>query len=213
MKVDRIIFIELYDLTLHSSSEFTTIDFFLATSALDTASEKVVQDALERIRNERKLTTVTVAHRLSTIVHSDKIVVIADGEIQECGTHTELLAVDGIYATLCEGQGLTMEAVQKSNDRSAQVETNPSRSVAKSITGIKTDIEKGIEKNGHTEEEVVAYNYKEINSRLRQFTKADFWYTLTGYGGGLIVGALPAGEAILFGSITGNFFVIDDGAY
>ena len=47
-----------------------------ATSALDTASERVVQDALDRIRAERKLTTVTVAHRLSTILNSDKIVVI-----------------------------------------------------------------------------------------------------------------------------------------
>ena len=48
-----------------------------------------------------------MAHRLSTIIHSDKIVVIADGVIQETGTHTQLIKKGGIYSTLCEGQGLT----------------------------------------------------------------------------------------------------------
>ena len=50
----------------------------------------MVQDALDKIRKERKLTTVTVAHRLSTIVHPDKIVVIADGSIEEAGIHRVL---------------------------------------------------------------------------------------------------------------------------
>ena len=79
----------------------------------------MVQDALDRIRVTRKLTTVTVAHRLSTIVHSDQIAVIADGSIQELGTHKELIEEGGIYATLCEGQGLTADAAtdtKKSSD-------------------------------------------------------------------------------------------------
>ena len=55
----------------------------------------MVQDALDKIRLERKLTTITVAHRLTTIINSDKIVVIADGSIQEAGTHRELVEENG----------------------------------------------------------------------------------------------------------------------
>ena len=182
-----------------------------ATSALDTSSEKVVQDALEKIRSERKLTTVTVAHRLSTIVHSDKIVVIADGDIQECGTHTELLAEDGIYATLCEGQGLTADAANKSDEQTNGVDTSSTNKVSVSkINGTAQDVEAGATANKEEDVEE-SYNYKEINSRLREFSKADIWYTLLGYIGGILVGVLPACEAVLFGSITGNFFLIEDG--
>lgn len=55
----------------------------------------MVQDALENIRQSQKLTTITVAHRLTTIINSDKIVVIADGTIQESGTHRELVDEGG----------------------------------------------------------------------------------------------------------------------
>jgi len=55
----------------------------------------MVQDALDKIRQERNLTTITVAHRLTTIINSDKIVVIADGSIQEAGTHRELVEENG----------------------------------------------------------------------------------------------------------------------
>ena len=55
----------------------------------------MVQDALDKIRHERNLTTITVAHRLTTIINSDKIVVIADGSIQEAGTHRELVEENG----------------------------------------------------------------------------------------------------------------------
>ena len=88
--------------------------------ALDTTSKKTVKDAFEQILGERKLTTVTVAHRLSTIVHSDKIVVIANGEIQECGTHNKLLSLYRIYTKLCKGQDLTVIDVTKSEEQIAR---------------------------------------------------------------------------------------------
>jgi subfamily B ATP-binding cassette protein MsbA len=75
-----------------------------ATSALDTESEAAVQSALAKLRQGR--TTIVVAHRLSTVRDADLIVVMADGEAVEHGTHTELLAADGAFARLVRAQGL-----------------------------------------------------------------------------------------------------------
>jgi len=69
-----------------------------ATSALDTESEKVVQEALEKAQEGR--TSVTIAHRLSTVQNADKIFVLAQGKVIESGTHAQLLSFRGIYAKL-----------------------------------------------------------------------------------------------------------------
>ncbi len=75
-----------------------------ATSALDSTSEKVVQEALDKLIATRKRTTIVIAHRLSTLQHSDVIVVISQGKVMEIGTHTELLKLKGLYCTLWEAQ-------------------------------------------------------------------------------------------------------------
>jgi subfamily B ATP-binding cassette protein MsbA len=73
-----------------------------ATSALDTESEKLVQEALDKLMENR--TTIVIAHRLSTIQHANEIVVLDKGEIMEKGTHDELIANNGIYRKLVEMQ-------------------------------------------------------------------------------------------------------------
>jgi ABC-type transport system involved in Fe-S cluster assembly fused permease/ATPase subunit len=73
-----------------------------ATSALDSHTEKEIQDALDRVSRNR--TTLVIAHRLSTIVGADEIIVLDQGAIAERGTHNQLLASGGLYASLWNRQ-------------------------------------------------------------------------------------------------------------
>ncbi|MCL4693547.1 MAG: ABC transporter ATP-binding protein/permease, partial [Candidatus Hydrogenedentes bacterium] len=69
-----------------------------ATSSVDTASEALIQDAILKLMENR--TSIVIAHRLSTVQHADRIIVMHHGEIREMGTHQELLAQRGLYYTL-----------------------------------------------------------------------------------------------------------------
>lgn len=73
-----------------------------ATSALDSESENLIQEALENLMTGR--TTIIIAHRLSTVINSDEIVVMNEGNIVERGTHKELLEFDGAYKRLYDAQ-------------------------------------------------------------------------------------------------------------
>lgn len=73
-----------------------------ATSALDSATEKLVQSAINKMQQGR--TTIIIAHRLSTIQNADRIIVLKDGEIIEQGSHNELLEISGEYSKLTQQQ-------------------------------------------------------------------------------------------------------------
>jgi subfamily B ATP-binding cassette protein MsbA len=77
-----------------------------ATSALDTRSESRVQQAIERLRKGR--TTLIVAHRLSTVVYADQIIVLNNGEIVQQGTHEALISIPGLYQTLYAQMGVSI---------------------------------------------------------------------------------------------------------
>ncbi len=79
-----------------------------ATSALDTATEQDIGTALRQVSRDR--TTLVIAHRLSTVIDADEILVLREGEIVERGTHISLLAAGGVYATMWQAQSEAMEA-------------------------------------------------------------------------------------------------------
>lgn len=83
-----------------------------ALSAVDTDTESLILDNLRRVRANR--TTLIVAHRLSTVMHADRIVVLADGEVAQIGNHATLLQTPGIYRQLCELQGQVQRDIQQS---------------------------------------------------------------------------------------------------
>ena len=82
-----------------------------ATSALDSHTEQEIQDALERVSRNR--TSLVIAHRLSTIVGADEIIVLDQGRIAERGTHLQLLAAGGLYASMWNRQREAQEAREK----------------------------------------------------------------------------------------------------
>ncbi|MEI7806749.1 MAG: ABC transporter ATP-binding protein/permease, partial [Hyphomicrobiales bacterium] len=82
-----------------------------ATSALDSHTEREIQDALERVSRNR--TTLVIAHRLSTIVGADEIIVLDQGVIVERGSHQQLLAHSGLYASMWNRQREAEEAREK----------------------------------------------------------------------------------------------------
>ena len=82
-----------------------------ATSALDSHTEQEIQDALEKVSRNR--TSLVIAHRLSTIVGADEIIVLDQGRISERGTHSQLLAANGLYASMWNRQREAQEARER----------------------------------------------------------------------------------------------------
>ncbi|RHZ83267.1 hypothetical protein Glove_99g187 [Diversispora epigaea] len=89
-----------------------------ATSALDTESERLVQEALDKATASGSTTSIVIAHRLSTIKNADKIVVMAQGEILEIGSHEELIAKNGAYYALVQAQELKVKETKEETEES-----------------------------------------------------------------------------------------------
>jgi ATP-binding cassette, subfamily B, bacterial len=89
-----------------------------ATASVDTATERLIQEALEHLMANR--TSIVIAHRLSTIVHADQILVLDHGRVIERGTHDELLTLDRKYAQLCR-QSLLESSPQRESELQEEI--------------------------------------------------------------------------------------------
>ncbi|PAN33641.1 hypothetical protein PAHAL_6G035500 [Panicum hallii] len=90
-----------------------------ATSALDSESEKIVQEALDRAMQGR--TVILIAHRMSTIINADKIVLVENGRVAQSGTHEELLGKSAFYSSVCSMQNLEKDSGRRETRFTGQV--------------------------------------------------------------------------------------------
>jgi ABC-type multidrug transport system ATPase subunit len=150
---------------------------FSATSALDTESEAIVQEALDSLMNSRDHTTIVIAHRLSTIRDVDRIAFIADGEVKEFGSHDELLRMrHGRYKRLFEAQTRRASAAQIFDVSISRLST-----VGEEEEETKPDFASEIE-----EAEQKAFDAK----RARQMALPDAHYMLLGAIGAIMAGGV-----------------------
>ena len=113
-----------------------------ATAALDSETEQHIQTALDKLSQGR--TTLVIAHRLSTITNADQILVLHAGRVAEKGTHNELLALKGRYATMWEKQIRAQKAAEKAKVLSHHAESLQKESLGDESTSQSEDEQNGI---------------------------------------------------------------------
>jgi ATP-binding cassette subfamily B (MDR/TAP) protein 1 len=147
-----------------------------ATSSLDNASEKVVQEALDKIMQAKDQTCVVIAHRLSTIRSAERIAVIENGKVGEIGTHDELMAKkDGLYKHLQSLQDL---------DMAVALNKAPSTAEGKQKEGVKETLSDGQKaKAAIDEDDGLEVDKKEVAAnakRARMMASGDSYYFIAG---------------------------------
>ena len=173
-------------------------------------SETHVQNALAHIREHKKITTVTIAHRLTTIMDSDAIAVINEGKIAELGDHKTLIEKqNGIYRSLCESQGIKPEDEAASSGLAtstddADIETTSDVEDGKVKGSAMMPSDDEASKDGQTEVPLAT-----MGSIWRQIGPGGAIQTLIGAVGSGLVGCLSPCESILTAQIVTTFYTVD----
>mmetsp|Transcript_40391 Transcript_40391/g.52018 ORF Transcript_40391/g.52018 Transcript_40391/m.52018 type:complete len:1231 (+) Transcript_40391:347-4039(+) len=164
-----------------------------ATSALDNESERVVQQALDKIQKGSQFTTIVIAHRLSTIQNCDKIAVISNGVVAELGTHAELMSKpDGIYFGFTATKDKTGIEEEKAEQEAIDI-SEPLQNL--STTG---DIE-----SGHKNEGQVSMK------RLLGLSSEKWPFMVLGCAGCAVVGGALPTQGILLAKAQDMFYQTD----
>jgi len=176
-----------------------------ATSALDLQSESLVQTALDRASKGR--TTIIVAHRLSTIINSDRIFFIQDGQVMECGSHSELMAKKGLYYNLVVAQqtqskddedvnSLIIDNEQEINfKRTISLDSDPTSLVGK-------------DDDSDNQPEQVLKQFSQM--RLLRMLSLDKYYIILGLCCSTLYGLVIPAYAYIFGALVEVFAQTDD---
>lgn len=183
-----------------------------ATSALDNESEKMVQATIDSLQtdNQVKLTTISVAHRLSTIRNSDVIFVLQKGRLVEQGRHSELMSRDGVYKALVASQE---KALAEEHEKAPLVATNlpqtefvsPAEAMSLTSPRLKKS-DKLIEEDEQQRIKQIGKKYSIPWSRLLAFTKQEKWLYLAGILGALAKGIAFPVHAMLFSAVIAWYY-------
>ncbi|GFO24715.1 multidrug resistance protein 1 [Plakobranchus ocellatus] len=172
-----------------------------ATSALDTESESIVQDALDKARAGR--TTLVVAHRLSTIKTADIIVGFDQGVATERGTHSELMAKQGIYYQLVTNQTHHKEENEFDESEETKDAKSPEKKLQRALSV--TQKEKVSDKDELDEEEELKKLPNAPFTRLMKMNSPEWVYIMLGCIGSIINGGVQPAFAIIFSEILKVF--------
>uniref|UniRef100_A0A7E4UP36 ABC-type xenobiotic transporter n=1 Tax=Panagrellus redivivus TaxID=6233 RepID=A0A7E4UP36_PANRE len=179
-----------------------------ATSALDTESERLVQAALDAAATGR--TTVTIAHRLSTVRNANKIIVFDQGNILEAGTHEELMKLDGFYRQLVAAQQVTgdskpsIEPIEESDVEEGQLSKSASirasERVRKSIASVR-DTEGGLYLDDAMDDMEQEGSHTASLMDIARFARPEAKLAIGGFVLSLIRGAAWPCFSILYGQL------------
>ncbi|ORY83184.1 P-loop containing nucleoside triphosphate hydrolase protein [Protomyces lactucae-debilis] len=176
-----------------------------ATAALDTKSEGVVQDALDKASSSSNRTSIVIAHRLATIKNAHNIVVMTKGRIVEQGTHNDLLDKRGAYFALVEAQRLAQK--QKSQD--AELEQYEQKAMGDRLALARTATGQSISARvlaeqtaeGKRKKHSIFYLIKEIG----KFNTTEWHFMLVGAVASVLCGAVYPAQAIVFAKLITLF--------
>lgn len=172
-----------------------------ATSALDTESEKVVQEALDKIMADKSLVTIVIAHRLSTIRGADKIAYVSHGKVREVGTYEELMAKpNGHYRRL--------EALQTMDQTENRTEILQNKKEFKDEKKHEDEKKEGDEKDVTVELEVTVdkEKIKANQKRARELAKDEYYLFAIGSFGAILHGLIFPGQGFVFAYMIEVFY-------